>query len=99
MSDAVAKVRCNTHGLQEQTFVCEHIVNSMHTGVRVGFHWSRDSDQRRPDAWCSACEEVRIAAGGEWTDEVMKVVNIKVLCGACYDHAKGIWEVGRKVTQ
>jgi len=99
MSDAVGKVRCDTHGFQDETFVCEHIIHSMYTGVPVGFHWPSDSDQRRPDAWCSACEEARTAAGGDWTDKVMKVVNIKVLCGACYDHAKGIWEAGRKVTQ
>jgi hypothetical protein len=79
--------------------VCEHIVNSMHTGVPVGFHWPGDSTQRRPDAWCTGCDKARVTAGGEWTEEVMKNVNAKVLCGACYDHAKAIWEAGRKVTQ
>jgi len=99
MSQAAGKVQCSTHGLQDEAFVCEHIVNSLHTGFPVGFHWPSESDQPRPDAWCSDCEEARVAAGGDWTDEVMKVVNIKILCGACYDHAKGIWEAGRKVTQ
>ena len=99
MADASGKVKCSTHGLQDETFVCEHIVNSMRTRVPVGFHWPSESDERRPDAWCSACEEARIAAGGDWTDEVMKVVDIQLLCAACYDHAKGILEAGRKVTQ
>jgi hypothetical protein len=99
MADAVRQVRCSTHGLQDETLVCEHIVNSMHTGVPVGFHWPGDSTQRRPDAWCTGCDKARVTAGGEWTEEVMKNVNAKVLCGACYDHAKAIWEAGRKVTQ
>jgi hypothetical protein len=99
MSQAAGKVRCNTHGLQDEAFVCEHIVNSLHTGHPVGFHWPSESDQPRPDAWCSDCEEASVSAGGDWTEQVMKVVNINILCGACYDHAKGIWEAGRKVAQ
>lgn len=99
MSDADGKIRCSTHGLQDETFVCEHIINSTRTGVPVGFHWPAESDQPRPDAWCSACDEARIAAGGDWTDEVYKILNIKLLCGACYDYAKCIWEAGRKVVQ
>jgi hypothetical protein len=99
MASEVRQIRCSTHGLQEETLVCHHIIESMHTGVPVGFYWPAESNQRRPDAWCTACEQARVAAGGEWTDEVMKVVNAKVLCGACYDYAKSIWERGRKVTQ
>jgi hypothetical protein len=99
MSETARQVRCSAHGLQDETLVCEHIIGSMHSGVPVGFHWPAESGQRRPDAWCSACEHARVEAGGDWTAEVMKIVNPKVLCGACYDHAKAIWEAGRKVTQ
>lgn len=93
------KIECETHGWQDETFVCQHIVESLHTGVPVGFHWPEDATELHPDAWCSACESARIEAGGEWTEEVEQQLNIKLLCGACYEHAKDIWSNGRKVTQ
>jgi hypothetical protein len=96
MSD---KVKCNTHGEQEATYVCQHIVQSMHTGVPVGFHTADPLEQTRPDAWCSACESERVRGDGDWTDELYAILNIKLLCGACYDHAKDIWMRGRKLTQ
>jgi hypothetical protein len=96
MSD---KVKCKTHGEQAAAYVCQHIVGSMHSGIPVGFHWSREDDSQRPDAWCSSCEEARSQGSGEWTDELMEVVRVSVLCGACYDHAKDIWLRGHKVTQ
>jgi hypothetical protein len=91
-------VNCGVHGWQEQTFVCRHIAQSLHTGVPVGFYWTRDQAVPRPDAWCSACEKARLDAGGDWTPEVEKLLGVKLLCGACYDDAKSIWSKGRKVT-
>jgi hypothetical protein len=96
MSD---KVKCATHGWQDESFVCQHIVESLHTGAAVGFHWPAGSESLHPDAWCSACESARVSAGGDWTPEVEKLLNIKLLCGACYDHAKGIWSRGYKAAQ
>lgn len=93
------KVECQTHGSQDEAFVCQHIVGSLHTGVPVGFHWPGGSTELHPDAWCSACESARIEAGGEWTEEVVQQLNIKLLCCACYEHAKAIWSNGGKVTQ
>ena len=96
---APRKVECNVHGVQDEAFVCQHIVESLYTGVPVGFFWSEESTSSHPDAWCASCEDARIQAGGDWTDEVEKILNIKLLCGACYDQAKNIWVQGRKVTQ
>jgi hypothetical protein len=96
MSD---KVKCKTHGVQQAAYVCQHIVGSMHSGVPVGFHCSVEGGAERPDAWCSSCEGARRRGSGEWTDELMAMVQVSVLCGACYDHAKDIWLRGRKVTQ
>jgi hypothetical protein len=93
------KIECSIHGWQEVTFVCQHIVQSLHTGVAVGFHWPGENSDARPNAWCSACEKFRIEAGGDWTPEVEKKLGVKLLCGACYDHAKSIWAKGRNVTQ
>lgn len=85
------KITCSIHGVQEETFVCQHIVESLRTGIPVGFSWAADDDEVRPNAWCAACEKARVEAGGEWTPEVEKKLGVKLLCGACYDRAKLIW--------
>lgn len=64
------------------TFVCQHLASGEGKGVCVGF----DPDNPLalyPDAWCEACEQRR-AAAGEWTDQVSKEADIKLLCGGCY---------------
>jgi hypothetical protein len=93
------KITCHVHGLQDQTFVCEHIAKSLHTGVPVGFHWSAEQTDARPDAWCSDCEQARIGAGGDWTPEVEQKLGVTLLCGFCHDYAKSIWSNGRKIAQ
>ncbi|HWZ39243.1 MAG TPA: hypothetical protein VNY08_13175 [Bradyrhizobium sp.] len=85
------KVRCTTHGEQDATYVCRHIVETLDSGKAVGFISPADTDLPRPDAWCSECEQVRCSEGGEWTDAAMQFVDISVLCGGCYDRAKAIW--------
>ena len=93
------KVKCAAHGWQDEAFVCQHIVESLHSGMPVGFHWPSDSHQRHPDAWCTECDARRTKAGGDWSDELNEMLGIRLVCGACYDHAKRIWEKGRKETQ
>jgi hypothetical protein len=34
------QVICTTHGTQDTTVVCQHILQSLHTGERCGFHCS-----------------------------------------------------------
>lgn len=98
MSESI-KVKCAAHGWQEESFVCQHIVESLHTGVPVGFHWPEGSSALHPDAWCSSCEEARVEAGGDWTPDVEEKLSIRLVCGACYEHAKSIWSKGRKELQ
>ena len=81
------KVECSIHGPQDETFVCCHLVESLRTGNRVGFYFASEP---RGDAWCEACEEVRIREGGDWNDRSEAFANIKLLCGACYDEVKKI---------
>ncbi len=92
------KIHCGTHGWQERTFVCQHILQSLYTGIPVGFCWSSEQSDPRPDAWCSTCEKARQEAGGDWTPEVQEKLGVKLLCGACYDYAKSVWLNGRKVS-
>lgn len=81
--------RCTIHGLQQRTFVCQHIVDGLTDRNRVGFFWSVEQlDNPRPDAWCTACEERVRATDGEWVGLALENLQAKVLCGACYDLAK-----------
>ena len=95
MDEKPGQIECGVHGLQDETFVCQHIVGSLRTRQAVGFHWPASPPQRRPDAWCSKCEVQRVEAGGEWTEDVLASVGLKILCGGCYDTAKGIWQATR----
>lgn len=82
-------VRCSEHGEQEETFVCQHIVETLRDGMPRGFFWSIARDVPRPDA-CSACNDTVAAAGGDWTPEAEAAAGVRLLCGACYDRAKAI---------
>jgi hypothetical protein len=81
-------VECGQHGNQDQTFVCQHIVQGLRERVPNGFWWAKDSSNPRPDAWCTACNEVVAATGGEWTQDAETFAGVKLLCGLCYDIAK-----------
>ena len=83
-------MQCSIHGEQDETFVCRHIVQSLEDGTPCGFWWSADSDQQRPDAWCTNCDDLVSKTGGEWTEEVLAVAQVTLLCGFCYDSAKKI---------
>ncbi|GDY26276.1 hypothetical protein AHAT_21660 [Agarivorans sp. Toyoura001] len=81
------RVECSIHGLQQETFVCQHIVQTVKDGVPRGFWWANDPDNQRPNAWCSACEMKVQETGGEWTEESESFAGVSLLCGACYDLA------------
>ncbi len=81
-------VECERHGPQPETFVCQHIVLSLHTRLPVGFFWPRDARESRPDAWCGECEARVKETGGEWISTAGEELGVSVLCAACYDEAK-----------
>lgn len=82
------KVKCSKHGNQDETFVCQHIVQGLEGSKAYGFHYPSSSDEERPNAWCSMCNDLVKSHNWEWTDEVLEVAQIKLLCGVCYDDAK-----------
>jgi hypothetical protein len=84
------EVHCERHGRQQATFVCCHIVRGLREGVSYGFYWADDPDNPRPDAWCTACNELVASTGGEWTDESEAFAQVTLLCGACYDRARAM---------
>jgi hypothetical protein len=83
-------VVCRTHGEQRETFVCKHIVETLHDRRPRGFFWAGGDGDGDECAWCAECEDKRIAAGEEWTDELTNDMGIALLCGSCFDTAKRI---------
>ena len=83
-------LECNEHGAQEETFVCKHLLQSLRTGQKVGFYWASEP---RGDAWCHACEQVRLTEGGasgEWNERSEAFAQITILCGQCYDRVRDL---------
>ena len=85
-------VECLQHGLQRNAFVCNHIISGEKVGFEEAFEtWENmgldDDDDLQ--AWCNACEEVRIEHDG-WNDESMKFADIKLVCEKCYFKFKAI---------
>lgn len=79
---------CGEHGLQPETFVCQHVAESLNTGRPVGFWWPAESDQEYPDAWCTECNERHKRCGYEWEGEAAEHLGAKLLCAACYLEAR-----------
>ena len=85
-------VECGTHGTQQATYVCKHIVQSVRDGVPRGFLTAHDPGNPHPDAWCADCEERVQATDGEWNDESEAFAGITLLCSACYRYARSLNE-------
>ena len=83
-------IECDEHGTQPETFVCQHVVQTLRDRIPRGFFWAVDSDADRPDAWCADCNRHVAAAGGEWTPAALEHAQVKLLCGKCYDAAKAL---------
>jgi hypothetical protein len=47
-----------------------------------------EAENPHPDAWCSKCEEIRLAHAGEWNNESHAVTDISLVCGDCYEEIK-----------
>jgi hypothetical protein len=81
-------VECAEHGLQGKTYVCQHILVTLHDRQPRGFCFDEASKAAYPDAWCEACNTMTKENGGQWTDELEQVAQIKLICAGCYLEAK-----------
>jgi tetratricopeptide (TPR) repeat protein len=90
--DAKHQVICDVHGATAPAYVCQHLV----TGKGLGFVAAEASETERPDAWCSACEKVRLAEGSEWNERSEAFAGITLICARCYDQARERNESGAK---
>ena len=76
-------VVCEQHGTQGIGLVCRHILQAKES---VGFFWSDDSDQSRPDAWCNDCEEKLVKE--EFSEAWFEQAGFQAICALCWDEAK-----------
>jgi hypothetical protein len=87
---ATTTVRCERHGVQSETFVCQHVADSLSTRRGVGFYWASEPGNPRPNAWCWACNERVKATGGDWIGEAADNLGARLLCSSCYDEARSL---------
>ena len=77
-------VHCGSHGPRRPAFVCRHLVR----GSGLGF-FAPDDPGDDLQAWCWACERVRIRVRcSGWNDESETVAQIKLICDLCYTAAR-----------
>lgn len=80
-------VVCEKHGTQGVGLACQHILSAKKP---VGFFWSDDSDQARPDAWCNDCEEKLVKE--EFSEAWFEQAGFQPICALCWDEAKASTE-------
>jgi len=76
-------ITCGTHGKQEQTYVCCHIIETLKDGEARGFCWNKAGDEFQ--AICNACNDL--------SDEEFAAAepeNINLLCFGCFQDAAAI---------
>jgi hypothetical protein len=79
------KIKCDTHGEGEKTYVCTHLVEE---SAGLGFNRKEPAvDNPFPDAWCDNCELIRATNDG-WNEETEKLAKISLLCSGCYERAR-----------
>jgi hypothetical protein len=85
-------VECDVHGSSLPAFVCRHLMQ----GEDRGFYNSGTPapDESRPDAWCRACEAVRLATGGSWTAD--NEPELGLVCAECWDGIRSRNFTGRE---
>jgi hypothetical protein len=76
------------HGRRTPPIACRHIVRVIESMSerRVGFHTTRSPDEER--GWCSACDKALAAAGGRWTEAVVKGAGFAAVCPCCFAMAR-----------
>ena len=78
------KIHCDEHGAASIAFVCAHVAQSLRDDNPRGFFYTSLEPENEPCAWCSQCDEMREAGGGEWNDELEVKSEIKLLCYECF---------------
>ena len=79
----MAKLKCGTHGWQEETLVCRHIVESLKDGTPRGFCWNKSDD-----TWEAICEDCNNLSPDEFAASAADLV--QTLCFGCFRDAAAL---------
>ncbi len=88
MSDQVS---CAEHGVQEETFVCTHICDTLEDGIQRGFNWKLDEDGE----FTAVCDGCHNASDDEWGRISGQV--IRLLCLLCFKRAGEMNKVNMQI--
>ena len=80
-------IHCDRHGDRREAYVCDHMLQ----GAGQGFFSGDDPGNPHPDAWCSKCDQIRVAHGGsdgDWNDKSIALIKVRLVCGDCYEEIK-----------
>lgn len=83
-------IECVTHGLSRHAFICQHLDLEIQKGFWEPFETYEGmelDDEDDLQAWCDACEEIRLKCNG-WDEDSEKFANIKLVCENCYFELK-----------
>jgi hypothetical protein len=83
-ADQCRIVHCDRHGDRRAAYLCDHLLH----GSGQGFFSGDDPGNPHPDAWCSRCEQIRLAHGTEWNAESEALIRVRLVCGDCYEEIK-----------
>ncbi|HEY6258649.1 MAG TPA: hypothetical protein VIY51_22935 [Xanthobacteraceae bacterium] len=78
-----AETICAVHGQSRRAFICQHLLATLEDEVPRGAFWCRDEDQCI-NGYCAECAARLEAVGGEWTDDLMARVDVKLICEGCF---------------
>ena len=82
-------VDCAEHGTARKAFICRHLLK----GSGIGWFDSGVTPEAPfPDAWCAACERVRVAEGGasgDWNERSESFASVTLVCSQCYLQIRG----------
>ena len=84
--DKSSLMECPRHGERRPAFICRHL----QFGRGIGFHQPAgdvDPDQPFQNAWCDACEAVRVREGG-WNDVSEGHAGILAICEGCLEEIR-----------
>ena len=79
----MAILHCASHGAQEQTFVCRHIIATLKDGEPRGFFWNRADDAF--EAVCTTCNDMTPDAAAAAGPDL-----VQSLCYGCFRDAASI---------
>ena len=80
-------VQCAEHGVQGRAIACQHTIASLYDEVPRGLYWTT-TEEGDTNAYCSACEQYRVNAGGDWPDDCNDILKVQVLCMECFTRLK-----------